>query len=111
MEDPDYEKQPDNYALSAAIEALATILSEGDQDRLSVVRDDMWRLLANWWNTARWARLQIQASMEKVDLIGDLFTDIVHEIQEHFGDDGMREHYKSPVLKALILMDIGKPVQ
>jgi hypothetical protein len=40
--------------------------------------------------------------MEKENLLGDLLKNIVREIKNDFGEDGMRQYYTDDILKALI---------
>ncbi|CAF3509717.1 unnamed protein product [Rotaria socialis] len=105
LRDQDHEKRLDIDDMKTRINELARLFVAHNQLDFATIYNDLWTLLLNWWNTATWARREIRVPTEKGDLLGDLFADIVDEITEHFGRDGMKQHYKPVILKALIQMD------
>lgn len=98
----DRERVPDFDDLEAEIDALALGFAANDQGNLATIQNDLWTMLANWWDTVAWARRGIRVSMEREDLLGDLLQDIVRQITVDFGEILMRSVYTVDVLQALI---------
>ncbi|CAF1478217.1 unnamed protein product [Adineta steineri] len=101
--DGNYEITPRFDDLVAEVTALALVFLPGNHRNLPTIQEDLWTLLVNWWNTARWARREVRIFAEKDDLLADLLTDIVNKILIH-NNLNVRENYTFYVLQALIQM-------
>jgi hypothetical protein len=53
LEDPDHERRLNIDAMGGHINVLVRVFSTHGQHDLPTIKEDLWTLLTNWWNTAK----------------------------------------------------------
>jgi hypothetical protein len=95
------ENPPESEDMEAEIEALAREFSPDNQDDRYIIKDDLLKLLVNWWHAVTWARRDIRILIETEEFIADLVVPIKDEIMD---DPDGKPYYKSSILEALLQM-------